>query len=128
MKSTLSTKGFEEYLEKLVEAGADIDEVSSEALSAGALVLRDGMVRRAPELTGKLKRHIKIKGPMRDGNFHSVKVGVFDVDRLRQTYFFYQEMGSARTAPHPYIRPTFDEDYRKAKEKMKEVFRSKGAF
>lgn len=126
-KSTLSTKGFEEYLEKLAKAGADIDIVCDEALIAGANILQDGMVRRSPVRTGKLRRSIRIKGPFLDGNFHSIKVGVLDVNREKETYFFYQEVGSARTAAHPYIRPTFDEDMKKAKAEMLKIFKARGA-
>lgn len=126
-KSTLSTKGFEEYLEKLAQAGADIDAVSDEALNAGAKILQDGMIRRSPVRTGKLRGHIRIKGPFQDGNFHTVQVGVLDVNREKETYFFYQEVGSARTAAHPYIRPTFDEDMKKAKAEMLKIFKSRGA-
>ena len=126
-KSTLSTKGFEDYLEKLAQAGADIDAVCNEALNAGAQVLHAGMMRRSPRKTGELRRHILIKGPFQDGNFHSIKVGVLDVNREKETYFFYQEVGSARTAAHPYIRPTLDEDKSKARAEMLRVFKERGA-
>jgi HK97 gp10 family phage protein len=127
VKATLSTKGFDEYFEKLAHEGQDIDAISDEALKAGGPVLVDGMLRRAPELTGELKSHIKMSDPQRDGNYHYIKIGIFDVDREKQTYFFYQEMGTAHTAAHPYIRPTFDEDMRAARAKMLEVFKARGA-
>lgn len=126
MKSTLTLKGFENYLDKISAAGADIDAVADEALAAGAEVLRAGMERRAPEQTGKLKSHIKVK-MVRGGNSHMAKVGIFDVDRVKETYFFYQEMGSARTNAHPYIRPAINEDAKKAKTEMRKIFKARGA-
>ena len=42
----LETKGFSEYLERLVQAGKDIDVVADETLEAGGDVLLEGMQRR----------------------------------------------------------------------------------
>jgi HK97 gp10 family phage protein len=125
MKSRLDLKGFDEYLAKVAQAGADIDAVTDEALGVGGKILVDGMLSRAPELTGELKRHIQMTQPAADGNNHFVKVGIYDVQRERQTYFFYQEMGTASTAAHPYIRPTFDIDMRRARAEMRKVFGTK---
>lgn len=126
-RSRLDVKGFEEYLEKLAQAGADVDSITDEALKEGGEILRAGMEARAPEDQGHLKSKIEMQGPVNDGNFHYVKVGMFNVDREKEMYFFYQENGSPRNAPHPYIRPTFNEDMKKARAKMLEVFKSRGA-
>lgn len=127
MKSVLTTKGFDEYLERLAQAGADIDAISDEALQAGASILLEGMEKRAPKESGHLKSRISIDGPIREGNYHSVKIGLFNIDRAKELYFFYQENGSARNRAHPYLRPTFDEDMAKAKKAMKAVFKERGA-
>ena len=127
MKSTLTTKGFDEYLERLTQAGADIDTISDKALLAGAEILLAGMEKRAPKESGHLVNRISIIGPTRDGNYHSIKIGLFNIDRAKELYFFYQENGSARNKAHPYLRPTFDEDMSKAKKAMKDVFVERGA-
>ena len=126
-KSSLNTKGFEEYLEKLAQAGADIDEITDEALTAGAEILKAGMERRAPEATGHLKNRISIEGPINSGNYHFIKVGFFAIKRPDELYFFYKEYGSAKRSAHPFIRPTMDEDMKKARAKRLEVFKQKGA-
>lgn len=126
-RSMLSTKGFEEYLEKLAQAGEDIDQIADEALSAGAEIIKNGMDRRAPEKTKRLKNKISIDGPVNNGNFHTVKIGIFNVKRPEELYFFYQEHGSARGGAHPFIRPAMDEDMKHARAKMLEVFKRKGA-
>lgn len=126
-KTRLSTKGFEDYLEKLASAGADIDGIADEALLAGGTILKDGMQRRAPERTGNLKSHIRLEGPDQDGNFHFVDVGVLDVERPKELYFFYQEFGTANTAAQPFIRPTLDSDWKRARAAMKEIFVARGA-
>ena len=127
MKSVLSTKGFEEYLEKLTQAGKDIDAIADEALMAGAKILKAGMEARAPKKKGHLVHRIQIVGPTRDGNYHLVKIGLFNVDREKELYFFYQEYGSARNAAHPYLRPTFAEDMTKARAAMLAKFKERGA-
>lgn len=126
-RSRLDVKGFEEYLEKLVQAGADIDAITDEALIEGGEVLRAGMEARAPKDKGHLKSKIEVVGPINNGNFHYVDVGLFNIDREREMYFFYQENGSARNAAHPFIRPTFNEDLRKARARMIEKFKQRGA-
>ncbi len=127
MKTLLSTKGFDDYLEKLAKAGEDIDAITDEALSVGGLILKDGMQRRAPVASGHLKGRISMTEAVNDGNYHSVRIGIFNVDRKREVYFFYQEYGHARTAAHPYMRPAFDEDMRKARAAMRERFEARGA-
>lgn len=126
-KSRLDTDGFEEYLEKLVSAGSDIDAITDEALTAGGEILKSGMESRAPEESGHLKSRIEMIGPINSGNFHYVEIGLFRIDRNKELYFFYQENGSARRAAHPYIRPTFNVDMKKAREKMREIFKARGA-
>ena len=127
MKTVLTTKGFEAYLEKLNAAGVNIDQVADEALQAGSAVLLEGMQRRAPKLTGHLKGRIQVVGPEDDGNFHFVKVGIFHIQRPEESYFLYQEYGTPHAAAHPYMRPTFDEDMPRARAAMRAVFKSKGA-
>lgn len=129
LKSSFTLKGFDEYLENIAKAGANIDEAASKAVDAGAEVFHAGMLKRAPELTGHLKKQIAKIGPDRDGNYIFVKIGVFDVKRNKagSSYLFYQEMGSAHNAPHPYIRPAFDEDAAKARAAELKSLKESGA-
>lgn len=127
MKSTLTTKGFDKYLEQIAQAGKDIDAIADEALMVGARILETGMMARAPRKKGHLVHRIQIVGPTRDGNYHLVKIGLFNIDRATEMYFFYQEHGSARNAAHPYLRPTFAEDMAKARAAMLAKFKERGA-
>jgi len=119
----LTTKGFEPFMEQIVSMGKDLDMITDRALMAGGQVLLDGMRRRAPELTGKLKDSLVIDGPHQDGNFHFILVGMprsagADVAR----YGNAQEYGTSSMAAQPYLRPTLDEDKRKAGAIMKKIF------
>jgi len=74
-KLGLDDKLIGDYLEALVKAAADIDEIAEEALDIGGEILLDGMKSRAPHLTGTLDDHlydIKIS----EGDWHARKVGI----------------------------------------------------
>ena len=120
----LETKGFAEYLEALVQAGKDIDAVADEALEAGGDVLLAGMDQRVPKDTGNLESHLDRSEPERDGNFHSVTVGLSsDTDAVTARYGGAQEFGWGPDHPaQPYIRPAIDEDMKSARVAMKAVF------
>lgn len=119
----LETKGFSEYLERLVQAGKDIDLVADEALAAGGDVLLDGMIQRVPKDTGNLQDHLERSEPEQDGNFHSVTVGLSkSADAETARYGNAQEFGTSSMAAQPYIRPAIDEDMKSARAKMKEIF------
>ena len=128
VKSRITTKGFEEYLEAIAKAGQNIDAIADEALLAGGEVLLEGMDRRVPKDTHNLEKHLALIGPVQDGNLHYVEVGnppTTDANTAR--YGNEQEYGSANTPAQPYIRPSLDHDMGKARARMKEVFVEKGA-
>ena len=122
IKTRLTTKGFAEYLERLAQAGKNIDAIAGEALLAGGEVLLEGMRRRVPVDTHNLQNHLKLAGPTQDGNFSYVEVGLVGADAETARYGNVQEFGSSSMAAQPYVRPTMDEDMKKARAKMKEVF------
>lgn len=120
----LETKGFSEYLERTVQAGHNIDLVADEALSSGGDVLLDGMLRRVPRKTGNLAAHLERTEPERDGNFHSVLVGLSrSADANTARYGGAQEFGTSSMPAHPYIRPAIDEDMRSARAAMRAIFK-----
>lgn len=127
LKTRLTTNGFEAYLERIVQAGLDIDAAADAALSAGGEILQNGLRRRVPVKTGNLRDHIGVGAVVRDGNFHYIDVGILhgtDSDTAR--YGAVQEYGSANTAAQPYIRPTLDQDFKLARARMREIFKSWG--
>lgn len=126
MKSTLNTKGFEEYLETLQQAGKDIDPIVDRTLQIGGSIIKDAMVQYAPEETGHLKSRIEMQ-EANDGNYHAVKIGIFNIDRERELYFFYQEYGSGHGPANPFLRPAFDNKGRKATAAMKQNLINEGA-
>jgi len=124
VRTKISTKGFDEYLERVAQAGKDVDAVTAQALQAGGEVLLDGMLRRVPRDTGNLADNLSIEGPIQDGNYHYILVGLnhsADGDTVR--YGTVQEYGAADTPAQPYVRPTLDEDISKARRAMRDVFK-----
>jgi HK97 gp10 family phage protein len=125
------TEGVKESLEAIEKAGKDIDDAVDVALLASAKVFQAEMIRLAPERTGNLKRHIQIKGPIRDGNYHFVEVGVIHdiayTDAETARYANVQEYGSADTPAHPYIRPAIDTKKREARAELIRVLKETGS-
>jgi len=116
----VSTKGFEEYLEKLAAAGRDVDKDIHKALNAGADVAVDGMRRRVRKDTHNLEQHIDKTEVRQDGNYSFVEVGVLHADEDTSRYGNAQEYGTSSMPAQPYIRPTMNEDAGKIKKAMKE--------
>lgn len=117
IRHNFSLRGMSEWLEKIAQTGANVDESAARAVMAGAEVAQEGMIDRAPEKTGNLKAHIKIKGPTQEGNEISALVGVIHdieyTDAETARYGMAQEYGTSSMPAHPYIRPTLKGDVRK---------------
>ncbi len=126
IKSRLTTKGFEEYLEKIAREGRDIDATADQALEAGGEILLDGMQRRVPKDTGNLESKLSVDGPHQEGNLHYVDVGLVRADAETSRYGNVQEFGSATTPAQPYVRPTLDSDMGKARRAMRDIFIESG--
>jgi HK97 gp10 family phage protein len=128
VKSRLTTKGFEAYLEELARAGKAIDPITDTALLAGGEILVDGMHRRVAKDTENLDQHLGVEGPFQEGNFHYVEVGLRrDTDADTARYGNVNEFGSAKMAAQPFVRPALDEDLGKARAAMRDVFEQEGA-
>jgi HK97 gp10 family phage protein len=131
-------KGMGEYLEEIAKAGVDIDSAAQRALVKGADILQVEMQSLVPigdaahgdPHPGNLLAHIKIKGPLQDGNFNYVEVGVINdidfTDAETAIYGNVQEYGSATNKAQPYIRPAIDNKRRAVMAAMKESLKGEG--
>ena len=120
---------FDRYLEKVDRTIADIDGAADRAALAGAKVAESGMKRRVAVLTGELQDHIEIDGPRRDGNVHTVEIGVLrkkgasaEIARKANA----QEYGTSSMPAHPYARPTMIEDKAEINGAIKESLEKEG--
>ena len=123
-RGRITTKGFEEYLENIAQAGLNVDQAADEILLAGAGVLEDGMHQRVAKDTHNLDEHIDVVGPQQDGNYHFIEIGVIKADAETARYGNAQEYGTSSMPAQSYIRPTMAEDASKARKAMRE--RAKG--
>jgi HK97 gp10 family phage protein len=113
-RAILTLNGLDEYLEKIAQAGKDVDVAAAHAVVAGGDVLVEGTRKRVAVLTGDLKAHLNRTKPVQNGNFTYVEVGVFDGENLPDAALARkanaQEYGTASMPAHPYLRPAIDED------------------
>lgn len=127
-KVRLDTKSIINALDDLASKGQDIDALSDKALEAGGKVLVEGMRKRVRKDTHNLEQHIQADGPVADGNFHYIDVGLprnrLLVDAETARYGAAQEYGTSSMAAQPYIRPTLDEDMRKARKAMLDALKA----
>ena len=122
-RARITTQGFEEYLERIVSAGMDVDAAAGEAVIAGGDVLLDGMTRRVPKDTHNLEEHLARGEPKREQNFTYVWVGMRPgTDAETARYGNAQEYGTSSMPAQSYIRATRDQDSGKARKAMKRVF------
>src|SRR4030066_619518 len=120
VREKLDTKGFSEYIERIAQAGQDVDQAAAAALAAGGDVLLEGMQRRVPKDTPNLEQHLERTAPQQDGNYIFVEVGLSKkADAETARYGTAQEYGTSSMAAQPYIRPTLDSDMGKARKVMK---------
>ena len=137
VKGYFRVDGLEAYLEKLVQAGRDVDAAAEKAVEAGGQVVFDAMIKDVAVDTGGLKAHLQKTGKsemQRSGNFHWIEIGLLDLGRTlagygergkrsgRKQYLrewirgIFLEYGTVHMAPRPYVRPAFDQNRSKVKQ------------
>ncbi|WP_149455226.1 HK97-gp10 family putative phage morphogenesis protein [Escherichia albertii] len=102
---------------------AENNKVLRDATRAGAEVMRDAVVERAPERTGKLKKNVvvltqrsKRRGEIISGvhiRGRNLRTGNSDnsmkaSDPRNAFYWRFVELGTINMPAHPFIRPAFD--------------------
>ncbi|MDT3751437.1 HK97 gp10 family phage protein [Citrobacter freundii complex sp. 2023EL-00966] len=102
---------------------AENNKVLRDATRAGAEVLKDEVVERAPERTGKLKKNVVVvtqksrrRGEISSGihiRGRNMRTGNSDntmkaSDPRNAFYWRFVEMGTVNMPPHPFVRPAFD--------------------
>ncbi|AKE95099.1 HK97 gp10 family phage protein [Cronobacter sakazakii] len=102
---------------------AENNKVLRDATRAGAEVLREEVIQRAPERTGKMKKNVVIltqkarrRGEISSGvHIRGVNPRTGNSDNTMKAnnprnafYWRFVEMGTVNMPPHPFVRPAFD--------------------
>ncbi len=101
---------------------AENNKVLRDATRAGAEVLKEEVIARAPVRTGKLKKNVVVtqksrrRGEISSGvHIRGVNPRTGNSDNTMKAnnprnafYWRFVEMGTANMPPHPFIRPAFD--------------------
>ncbi|AFM76104.1 MULTISPECIES: HK97-gp10 family putative phage morphogenesis protein [Enterobacteriaceae] len=102
---------------------AENNKVLRDATRAGAEVLKEEVIARAPVRTGKLKKNVVVvtqksrrRGEISSGvHIRGVNPRTGNSDNTMKAnnprnafYWRFVEMGTVNMPPHPFIRPAFD--------------------
>lgn len=102
---------------------AENNKVLRDATRAGAEVLREEVIARAPERTGKLKKNVVVltqksrrRGEISSGvHIRGVNPETGNSDNTMKAknprnafYWRFVELGTVNMPPHPFVRPAFD--------------------
>ena len=101
---------------------AENKKVLRDGTRAGAEVLKEEVIKRAPERTGKLKRNVVVVTKRGSRNVISSGVHIRGVNpetgnsdntmkasnRRNAFYWRFVELGTSNMPAHPFVRPAFD--------------------
>ncbi len=89
---------------------AENNKVLRDATRAGAEVLKEEVIARAPVRTGKLKKNVVVvtQKSRRRGEISNSDNTMKASDPRNAFYWRFVEMGTVNMPPHPFIRPAFD--------------------
>lgn len=108
VRSSFEIKGLADYLETLQQGGQSVDQAVADVLAtAGPIAeqrLEENLRRTSETWTGSAAETIFSTPVQKDGNFFFVEVGV---DASKDPAGVYKELGTARQAAEPFIRPAF---------------------
>lgn len=101
------TWNLDDYLEELVKAGEDVDEVTTELLSENSDyfggLLYHYLWATSEQWTGATAKTLFVDPVRRDGNYIYVELGAkTGIDPSA----WYKEYGTPRQAAEPFLRPT----------------------
>lgn len=128
---TLKIDGLSDLGKRLQTLSADMQgKVARAATAAGAVVIKNSAIQKAPEDTGNLKKNIiakrlpKSETSLTSEHIVTVRKGKKTAKQkaagIRDAYYAsFVEFGTAKMAAQPFLRPAFDQNKERAVDAMK---------
>jgi HK97 gp10 family phage protein len=126
-RGIFTLSNLDEYLEKIVAAGQDVDQACAEALEAAAPIVTEKMHQdlraSSEEWTGATDATIEQTTVKREGNYTFVEITAGGTPAEQA---FYKEFGTARQAAEPFFRPSFTNRRHLWRNALKAQLKAKG--
>lgn len=120
---SLKTNQLESAFKKLSDAVGE--NALRAAGSAGAALLRDEAITRAPSRSGILRDNIIIKRLEEEANGNESQTYIVTPRSKPAFYWRFLEFGTVKMPARPFMRPAFDARREDALNKMREVLKVK---
>jgi HK97 gp10 family phage protein len=115
----IELSGMDEMLARLQKANNDVGAIRKKAILAGAKVIQDEIIARAPEDTGNLKRNIAVSEIQIDSDgAEYVDVGP---TKGKAFYAKFLEFSTTKMKARPFVEPAFIAKRKEALAAMGEV-------
>jgi len=129
-RGSFEIKGLDAYLEDLVNAGIDVDQVVADVLTEAAPIaestLNENLERVAETWTGGTAATIATSAVQHDGNYHYIELSVGGAGTTGEGARAL-EYGNTRQSAKPFLRPAFAKlRHNKLKAMMKEIMQKFG--
>lgn len=118
--TSFEVEGLESLLNKLNNMGKKGINIQNEALQEAAKPILNDAVKNAPELSGKLKRGLKISKVINKNGEKYVLVGTDKKDKESPFYGFMIEFGTSKMPARPFLRPAYEANKKEVIEKIKQ--------
>ena len=115
----ISLNGLDQYLQKIQDAGNDINGTCKDAVNAALPIvkkaMKDGAARHTKGVgkygTGAVENAIETTPAKADGNYVYGEVGIDTAKHSEAAHAVFQELGDGHSPefPDPFVRPAFDE-------------------
>lgn len=118
-------KGMSELVERVQELGRKGSSLQSKALTEAAQPILDEAVQTSAfkDISGRLRKNLKISRPKTKSNTKYVLVGIDKGDVSEVFYGKFIEFGSSHQPAHPFLAPAYENNKQEAKEIIKKVLK-----
>lgn len=125
MGADIEVKGMDELVAKAQALGLKGKSIQNQALLAGAQPILNEAVQTTEfkDMTGRLRKDLKISRPKSKGNTRYVLVGIDKGDISEVFYGKFIEFGDSTQPSKPYLGPAYENHKAEAKQIIKAVLK-----